>query len=854
MANTGRGSFPNHGGWLKKKIRGLGALVKAPLWANEDTALNTTWNAWFWPQTTPTTSLNTPVDVSSTSDTTPTFDFTGTDLNGDDIRYQLQIDTVNTFDSLDQYSDIYAFGNNNTSSVLDITGAAAGQSFAGNGLVLKSATVQLHKNNSPTGNIYAKIYAHTGTFGTSSVPTGTALATSDAFGAATVPGSQSNITFTFSGANKITLENGTYYCLSIEYDGDATNNISLYYDNASPTHPGNNFYYFGGWNAQSAHDVGFVVNTERPLINKVSSLNTGFVNPDVGGDTDPFVSGDNIQYTIQSSEDILTNAQDSEGSSFGFGEFANVRYRGQRFTPLISGEITTVGFSRNKGSQGIKVYFDTVTSNAPTNSPGSELYSFTITNANVIDEYGEYALPTPLAVTGGTEYCFYIAPWDTSGNVYADDYQDVRGVSVTGGGEITNTTGTWSMENLTFHYRIYVTVDDTLAVDTYYWRVRGLDPSGTNEYGAWSSTRSFDVTSGSNITINASVLSILANFISPTRIVEKLPTVNTATATTQTPVPSVTKLPSVLTSTATTQAPTLNISATHNATVLAINATVQTPTKSVTQSPSVLSSTGTAQAPTPTVTQSPSVIVANATLLSPSLQISSTYTAPVLTATAGVSTPVHQVLLQPSVLTTTTTFQSPSFSVSKLPTALSVTGSVQDPVKTIFKQLSELSTTAALITPTVGVGTDITVFAPVLTATATFNTPDKSITKDIAVILTNAAVQDPTKLVTKEIAGLVASAIVNLPTATAVQDVTINAPVLTAIASIHAGVVTISGPSIDDVIVYDSVVVEASSTENDIDGDIIYDDAVPTDSSSSNSIADTIVYDEGTDWGGGAIT
>lgn len=32
---------------------------------------------------------------------------------------------------------------------------------------------------------------------------------------------------------------------------------------------------------------------------------------------------------------------------------------------------------------------------------------------------------------------------------------------------------------------------------TYYWRVRGIDPSGSNTYGAWSSTRSFTVsTSG----------------------------------------------------------------------------------------------------------------------------------------------------------------------------------------------------------------------------------------------------------------------------------------------------------------------------------------------------------------------
>lgn len=148
-------------------------------------------------------------------------------------------------------------------------------------------------------------------------------------------------------------------------------------------------------------------------------------------------------------------SQLSTGSNFGFGQWSAVRYRGQRFTPTHSGNITKIGFSRNKGTQGIKVYIDTITSNAPTHAVGSELYSFTITNANVIDEYGEYDLPTPLAVTGGVEYCFYLAPWDTSGNAYSDDYQDLRGIS--SGAEITNNNGSWSTENLAFYFNVYIT-------------------------------------------------------------------------------------------------------------------------------------------------------------------------------------------------------------------------------------------------------------------------------------------------------------------------------------------------------------------------------------------------------------
>lgn len=41
-----------------------------------------------------------------------------------------------------------------------------------------------------------------------------------------------------------------------------------------------------------------------------------------------------------------------------------------------------------------------------------------------------------------------------------------------------------------------VQAGDTLPVGTYYWRVRVKDNPGTNEYSAWSSTRSFTVSSG----------------------------------------------------------------------------------------------------------------------------------------------------------------------------------------------------------------------------------------------------------------------------------------------------------------------------------------------------------------------
>jgi hypothetical protein len=57
---------------------------------------------------------------------------------------------------------------------------------------------------------------------------------------------------------------------------------------------------------------------------------------------------------------------------------------------------------------------------------------------------------------------------------------------------------------------IQYTVQSALANSTvYYWRVRGIDPSGSNSYGAWSTARSFTVTAGGGVTISIGYKSLL---------------------------------------------------------------------------------------------------------------------------------------------------------------------------------------------------------------------------------------------------------------------------------------------------------------------------------------------------------
>ncbi len=160
-----------------------------------------------------------------------------------------------------QLIDSYSETNIDSSYGYDDTWKGYGQSFTASiGGVLDICKFSLKKVNSPTGNGYAKIYAHTGTYGTSSTPTGSALATSDAFDVSGLTTDLVLTTLTFSGANKVYLNSG-YYVVTLEWtNGDATNKLGIGDDNSSPSHGGNGCYTSGsGWGALDAQDMAFYV-------------------------------------------------------------------------------------------------------------------------------------------------------------------------------------------------------------------------------------------------------------------------------------------------------------------------------------------------------------------------------------------------------------------------------------------------------------------------------------------------------------------------------------------------------------------------------------------------------------------
>jgi hypothetical protein len=131
-----------------------------------------------------------------------------------------------------------------------------GQSITGNGSALTKASFYLKKTSSPTGSAYAKLYAHSGTFGVSSVPTGEALATSDAFDVSTLTTDFALTDFTFS--SPYTTVDDTNYVVTIEFSGSsATDYIVVGGDSISPTHNGNSCDYISSYTAYSSVDLCF---------------------------------------------------------------------------------------------------------------------------------------------------------------------------------------------------------------------------------------------------------------------------------------------------------------------------------------------------------------------------------------------------------------------------------------------------------------------------------------------------------------------------------------------------------------------------------------------------------------------
>ena len=120
------------------------------------------------------------------------------------------------------------------------------------------------KTGSPTGNCYAKIYAHSGTFGSSSLPTGEALATSSAVDVSTFSSEPALFTFPFDDC---VLSAGDYVVVfTFSSTSSSTNYVWVFIDTTESdpagdvSHSGNSSHKIN--NAESSNDWSYEITND----------------------------------------------------------------------------------------------------------------------------------------------------------------------------------------------------------------------------------------------------------------------------------------------------------------------------------------------------------------------------------------------------------------------------------------------------------------------------------------------------------------------------------------------------------------------------------------------------------------
>jgi len=229
------------------------------------------------------------------ADSTPTLEFTGTDDDGDDLEYEIHItDTLSTICDEHPVSEANDFLTLTDGGIVFV-----GQSFTGNGEKIKQAKLYLRKQAGLTSTVGCQIYAHSGTFGTSSIASGNEIAHASV-PASALTTSFTEITFDFVGDESITLVNGTKYCVLIA-SWTLGGNIDVQSDTGQTSPHNGNASTYPTPTALPNEDLIFQILTEgAAIINKFSETpDAGFLNTVNGGDTHPFTEAEKISYTVQ---------------------------------------------------------------------------------------------------------------------------------------------------------------------------------------------------------------------------------------------------------------------------------------------------------------------------------------------------------------------------------------------------------------------------------------------------------------------------------------------------------------------------------------------------------------------------
>ncbi len=136
--------------------------------------------------------------------------------------------------------------------------AGVAMNFLGESTKITKCSFKLQKHGSPSGTLTAKLYAMTGSYGSTGKPTGSVLATSDGVGAGTLVDGDFQ-TFTFTGGEQYTMTGATYYEIAIAYSTtSSTHYVEIIYSNGGYTGNGAELTLPSTW-AETAEDFQFYV-------------------------------------------------------------------------------------------------------------------------------------------------------------------------------------------------------------------------------------------------------------------------------------------------------------------------------------------------------------------------------------------------------------------------------------------------------------------------------------------------------------------------------------------------------------------------------------------------------------------
>ncbi len=434
-------------------------------------------------------------------DDTPTLEFTGSDANDDDLEYQFQI--LNTEATVDSYDET----NQNTFEAISVgvTNDSVSQSFTGDGKVGNRCELYLRKNGTPSGDMVLKIFAHSGTFGTSSLPTGTPLAISDVIDMATLTTSYVLTSFVFNQA--ITLVNTTKYCIIIEVSGgDSSNHTEVGVDSTTPTHGGNlalRNRTTKVWSADSGIDAVFFIFGRAIELDKLSvTPDATFTNTTDGADTHPFDQPDKIDYTVQDLN--LRDNYPSSNRDTVQQMTATLIIVGQSFTAIGGGLKKASFFLKKTGSPTGNItavlYAHTGTYGSSSKGTGSVLAtSDTIAASSLTGSYvmTEFNFSTVFDLVAGTFYIIAIESLGSSVGNSVDVGLDVSSPSHDGN-KCHFISSTW-VDQSSLDTIFEVKEDGGLIDGEYWWRARAKDDLGTNQWSDWTTIRSFEITAGGDI-------------------------------------------------------------------------------------------------------------------------------------------------------------------------------------------------------------------------------------------------------------------------------------------------------------------------------------------------------------------